>query len=91
MATHASAAKRARQTVKRNLRNRTNISTMKTAVKKVYTAIEQKNLKEIDTLLVEAQSVIARTRRKGAIHMNNMARRISRLTIAVQKAKASVN
>ena len=90
MANHVSAAKRARQNVKRNLRNRANISTMRTAIKKVREAVEKKDLTQIDALLRNAQSVIAKTRKKGAIHENNMARKISRLSKAVSKAKGYI-
>jgi small subunit ribosomal protein S20 len=88
MANHVSSEKRARQSEKRRLRNRANMSAMKTTVKKVIEAVEKKDFSQIDVLLREAQSVIAKTRRKGAIHKNNMARRISRLTSFVNKARA---
>ncbi|MES2614591.1 MAG: 30S ribosomal protein S20 [Bdellovibrionota bacterium] len=90
MADHASAKKRARQAEKLRLRNRANMSTMKTAIKKVREAVEKKDFSAIDTLLRDAQSVIAKTKRKGCIHKNNMARRIGRLTMFVNKARASV-
>ncbi len=90
MADHASAKKRARQTEKLRLRNRANMSTMKTAIKKVVAAVEKKDFSSIDALLRDAQSTIAKTKRKGAIHKNNMARRISRLTAYVNKARQSV-
>lgn len=87
MATHASAKKRARQAEKRRLRNRANMSAMKTAIKKVTEAAEKKDFSNMPELLKAAQSTIAKTRKKGAIHKNNMARRISRLTLAVNKAR----
>jgi small subunit ribosomal protein S20 len=87
MAHHKSAQKRIRQSEERRLRNRSNLSTMKTAIRKVRDALTNNNLSNIDELMKEAQSVIAKTRRKGAIHKNNMARRISRLSGAVNKAK----
>jgi small subunit ribosomal protein S20 len=88
MANHKSSEKRARQDLKRNARNRAVMSEMKTAVSKVKEAIEKKDLKAIDALLREAQSVIAKSRRKGVIHVNNMARRIGRLTKAVNNVKS---
>lgn len=90
MATHKSAEKRARQNVVRNLRNRANLSAMRTAIKKVREAIEKKDLANIDALLREAQSVIGKTKKKGTIHANNAARKISRLAKAVSKAKGYV-
>jgi small subunit ribosomal protein S20 len=89
MANHKSSEKRARQDIKRNARNRAIMSEMKTAMTKVKEAIEKKDVKVIDELMREAQSVIAKTRRKGAIHVNNMARRIGRLTKAVNNVKAA--
>jgi len=90
MATHASAKKRARQTEKRRLRNRANLSAMKTAIKKVTEAVDKKDFASVDQLLRSAQSAIAKTKKKGSIHRNNMARRISRLTLSVNKARAAV-
>ena len=88
MATHASAAKRAKQALKKRDRNRAVLSTMRTAVTKVRTALEKGELADIEALYVSAQSSIARTRRKGIIHVNNMARRIARIRLAINKAKA---
>jgi small subunit ribosomal protein S20 len=90
MATHKSAEKRARQNVKRNMRNRSNLSTMRTAIKNLRDAIAKKDVANLDKLMVETQSVIAKTCKKGAIHQNNMARKISRLSKAVSKAKGYV-
>jgi small subunit ribosomal protein S20 len=89
MATHESSKKRARQDVKRNALNRSNMSTMRTAITKVKEAIANKDLQNIDELMRQAQSVIAKTRRKGCLHVNNMARRIGRLTKSVTKAKVA--
>lgn len=88
MANHKSSEKRARQTIVRNQRNRQTLSTMRTAIRRVREAIEAKQLDKLDALFREAQSVIAATRRKGVIHKNNMARRISRLSAQVKKAQA---
>jgi len=87
MANHASSEKRARQAEVRRLRNRSNMSAMKTSVKKVLEAVQKKDFSQIDELLRNAQSTIAKTRQKGSIHKNNMARRISRLTAFVNKAR----
>jgi small subunit ribosomal protein S20 len=90
MATHKSAEKRARQNIKRNARNRSNLSSMRTCIKKLRDAIEKKDVANLDTLLRETQSHIALTKKKGAIHANNMARKISRLSKAVSKAKGYI-
>ncbi len=88
MANHKSSEKRARQTLVRNQRNRQILSTMRTAIRRVREAIDSKQTDKLDALFREAQSVIATTRRKGVIHKNNMARRISRLSAQVKKAQA---
>jgi len=90
MATHKSAEKRARQNIVRNLRNRHNLSTMRTSIKKLRDAIEKKDVANLNALLRETQSVIAKTCKKGTIHHNNMARRIGRLANAVSKAQGYV-
>jgi len=79
MANHESAAKRARQNENQRQRNRQNISSMKTAIKRVQQAVSAKQEEMVPELMRKAQSVIAKTRKKGAIHRNQMARRISRL------------
>ncbi len=80
---HPSAQKRARQAVKRKARNQHNISAMKTAIKKVRTAIVAKNKQTAETALKSAVSVIAKTSSKGGVHYKTASRYISRLTIAV--------
>jgi len=91
MANHKSAKKRARQTEKRRLRNRSNLSAMKTAIKKVTEAVTQKDFSNIDVLFTSAQSLVAKTKKKGTIHKNTMARRISRLALFVNKAKTAAS
>lgn len=91
MAHHASAKKRIRQNEVRRLRNRSRMSTMRTAMKHVTEALAVNNLENIDALFREAQSVIAKTAKTGLIHRNNMARRISRLARHIQVAKAKLN
>ena len=90
MAQHKSAQKRARQSETRRLRNRSNMSTMRTAIKKVTEAVSKKDFSNIDALFISAQSAIAKTKKKGSIHKNNMARRISRLAHFINRHKATV-
>ncbi len=86
MATHKSAIKRARQSVKRNLRNRAAMSTMKTLIKKVQTAIEGKNTQHAALNLKEATSYVDKIADKGIIHKKKASRIVSRLTYRVSKA-----
>lgn len=85
MATHKSAIKRAKQSEKRNLRNRAAMSTMKTLIKKVQTAIEEKDTQSVSSNLKEATSYIDRIADKKIIHKNKASRIVSRLTARVNK------
>ncbi len=82
MANHKSALKRARQNETRRLRNKAIKSSIKNAVKNVITAKEAGD-ENIDILLQKAQSTIAKAAKKGVLHKNTAARKISRLTKAV--------
>ena len=80
---HASAQKRARQAVKSNARNASNVSALKTAMKKVRAAIAAKNKEAATTALKAAIPVIAKTATKKGVHPRTASRYISRLTLAV--------
>jgi small subunit ribosomal protein S20 len=80
LATHASARKRARQSEKRRLRNAALKSVLKTSSKKVFKAIEEKNLEEAQKALARAIPIIQRVAGKKVIHKKTAARKISRLT-----------
>lgn len=89
MANHKSAIKRAKQNETKRLRNRSNRSAMKTAIKKVYSA-KAEGAENTTELLVNAQSVIAKAAKKGIMHKNTAARKISRLTKHVNAASQAV-
>lgn len=74
-----SALKRARQTAKRTLRNRTVKSMVKTLSKKVERAVMDKNPDGATSVLNKAISVIDKAVRKGIIHKNTASRKVSRL------------
>jgi|SRR3989338_2358664 len=76
---HLSALKRARQTPKREARNQTVISTMRTYIKRVRTALVAKSKKEAEAGLKLALPYIARAVSKGVIHKKTAARYASRL------------
>jgi small subunit ribosomal protein S20 len=80
---HASAQKRARQSLKHKARNQHNLSTMRSAMKKVRTAVAAKNKEAAAQALKIAVPVIAKTAVKGSTHRRTAARYISRLTLAV--------
>ncbi len=75
-----SALKRARQTVKRNLRNTSVKSTLKTVIKKVDTAVSSGNKEDALKALIEAVRELNMAASKGIIHRNTASRKISRLT-----------
>ncbi len=90
MANHKSAAKRAKQGEKKNLRNRMVKTHVKTAVKKVLAAVTEKD-ENAASVLDMAKSAIDKAAKKGVIHKRNAARKISRLAKklnAINKANA---
>jgi len=82
----ASAAKRARQNEKRRTRNRAARSTMKTAVKKAYTSIEENQAPA--EAVKEAQSVVGHMVKRGIVHHRRAARITSRMMKRANKAAA---
>ena len=80
MAHHASALKQMRQGVKRNERNRANLSQLKTQVKKLRAAIASGDAAEAKKALGETVSEIDKAAKKHVIHDNAAARYKSRLT-----------
>ncbi len=83
MANHKSALKRVRQTAKRRLRNRHAMTTMRTYIKRLRTAVEAGNADEAKTALQIAVRALDRAASKGVIHRKQASRRIGRLTKAV--------
>lgn len=80
MANIKSAKKRVLQNERNRLQNCARRSAIKTAMKKVVTAVEAGEKKEVVvSLFNDAQSKIARAQGKGLFHRNTAARKISRL------------
>ena len=88
MANIKSAKKRILIIEKKTLRNKMIKSQVKTAVKKVVKAIEAKDVAAAKENLVAAISAIDKAKSKGVFHKNTEARKISRLTKAVNKLAA---
>jgi small subunit ribosomal protein S20 len=84
-----SAIKRARQSVKRSLRNKSIESNVKTAVKKVEATIASGNKEEAGNVLLQAVKTISKAASKGVIHSNTASRKISRLTKKVNALSAA--
>lgn len=87
MANHKSAKKRAKQSEVKRLRNRSVKSQVKTAVTKLRTLVAT-DVDGAATTLKAAASTIAKAAKKGVLHKNTAARKISRLARLVNKAKA---
>jgi len=96
LATHRSAIKRARQNIKRRMRNRGYKTRVKNVIKEVKRSVQKGDRKEAEERLRNAVSIIQKTASKGVIHWRNAARKVSKLTrmvnaMAVEKEKKSTN
>ena len=89
MTKHPSAQKRHRQSLKRHARNQAIRSRVRTVVRRVRESIETSNSGEARQHLQSATRAIDTAVTKGVIHRNTAARKISRLTRAVQKLATS--
>jgi small subunit ribosomal protein S20 len=87
MANSKSAKKCVLQNEKRRIKNVARRSAIKTAVKKVLTAIESTDVKNVEMLFNDAQAKIARAKGKRLLHPNTAARKISRLAKKMNAAK----
>ncbi len=85
MANHKSAAKRARQSEKRRLRNRATKSVVRTSVKGLRTKIEAGEATNDD--LAATMAVVAGAGAGGVIPRKRASRQISRLAKALHKAQ----
>lgn len=79
MANTKSAEKRNRQNVQARERNRAQRSTLRTAVKKLRSAVASGDAARAQELLSETLSVIDKTAQKKVIHANTASRYKSRL------------
>jgi len=84
VANHASALKRARQDQKKRLQNRTQKGAMRTAIKKVLTAVEAGDKETASTALRQATSLLDRAGRKNQLHGSTASRSVSRLNAKVK-------
>ncbi len=87
MANIKSAAKRARQSVKRHARNKSVIASVRTQVRKAREAFATKDAAKIDAELRKAKGVLDRAASAGVLHARNAARRVARLSAAAHAAK----
>lgn len=85
MANIKSAKKRIEISEKRAAANKSVKSGVKTAIKKVYAAIDTGDKEKASQELRNAISAIEKAQSKGVFHKNTASRKVSRLTIAVNK------
>ena len=88
MANHKSALKRHRQSLLARARNRAMKTQVKNVVKSVRAAIEEKDAAAAQTALKEATAVLDSAASKKIIHWKTAARKVSRLSLAVNKIAA---
>ncbi len=86
MANHKSALKRIRQNAKRNERNKSFRTLVKTVTKKVTTETEAGNKAQALLELKRAEKVLAKVGGKGILHPRAASRKISSLTCLVNRA-----
>jgi small subunit ribosomal protein S20 len=89
VANHQSAIKRARQNLKRNLRNKSRKTAVKSVTKRLEAAVNENKTEEAVLEFKKAQKMIAKTASKGVFHKKTAARKISRLARLVNKASVS--
>lgn len=85
MANIKSAKKRILVTTTKTERNKAIRSRVKTAIKKVYVAVDAKDKEAAAAALKAATVEIDKACTKGVYHKNNASRKVSRLAAAVNK------
>ena len=84
VANHVSSLKRARQDLKKRALNRTQRSTMRTAIKKVEAAVASGDKDAANVALKAADSLIDRAGGRSLIHARQASRRVSRVNASVK-------
>ncbi len=85
MANHPSAAKRHRQSLKRQARNKATKTRIKNVVKAVRQALAEKSTENANAALKLASAVLDRAASNKVIHWKKAGRCISRLQTAINK------
>jgi len=85
LANHKSALKRHRQSLKRNARNTAVKTRVKNVVKAVRVAVDTNDKEQAQVALKTATSVLGKAASKNVLHARTASRKISRLTLAVNK------
>lgn len=88
MANIASAEKRNRQRIRRRARNQSQLSSVRTYIKRVRTAVTAKDGKKAAEALKIAIRAIDKAAQKGVLKRATASRQVSRLTLAVRRLSA---
>ena len=88
MAHHKSALKRIRRNARRTTINKNRVSEMRTEVRKVEEAIAAGDKKAALEAFKSAQPELAKNARRGVIHANTAARKVSRLSARIKVMSA---
>jgi small subunit ribosomal protein S20 len=89
VASHKSAIKRQKQAVKKQEKNKSVRSALKTLAKKVEQAVEAKSADSAKDALVKAMKAYDKAASAGIIHRTTASRKISRLSTKVGKIAAA--
>jgi len=89
VASHKSAIKRQKQALKKQERNKSIKSMLKTLAKKVEQAVEAKSADSAKDALVKAMKAYDKAASAGIIHRTTASRKISRLSTKVGKVGAA--
>lgn len=84
MAHHQSAKKRIRRNARREAINGARVSRLRTYLKKVELAISSGDQEAARTAFKDAQPELHRGVRKGVMHQNTVARKLSRLSTRIK-------
>lgn len=88
MANIKSAEKRARTSEKSRQLNASQRSFLRTQIKNVLKAVQEKNLDAAKSAMLKTQSVIDKAVKKGLIHANKASRHKSRLSAKIKALAA---
>lgn len=88
MANHKSALKRHRQSLVARAKNRAAKTEVKNAIKAVREALDQKDAAAAAAAMKQATSVLDSAASKKILHWKTAARKVSRLSLAVNKISA---
>jgi len=80
-----SAKKRAKQDIKKRIRNHAFLSNMRSLVKNIFHYAEKGELEKVVKNFAEAESAVDKCAKKNLIHKNNAARKKARMYKAINK------